>query len=128
MTTLDNRPNSALLVVDGVDMSYRAAVKAMTWLRTRLPAVKLLATSRVPVGGEVPGALDWRVEPLEVPAAVGRASMRSLVAARISSERAGSAVATPTWSRPSSCGAGPPPRTSATAGRAAPSSVLMRGT
>lgn len=62
---LIDRP--ALLVLDGIDRSHRSAVKAITWLRARLPAVKILATSRRPLAGVVPGAVDWRVEPLELP-------------------------------------------------------------
>ncbi|UWP82799.1 helix-turn-helix domain-containing protein [Dactylosporangium fulvum] len=57
----------ALLVLDGIDRSPRAAVEAMHWLRSRVPAVRILATSRRPLAGEVPGAVDWRVEPLDLP-------------------------------------------------------------
>lgn len=61
----------ALLVLDGIDRSHRSAVKAITWLRGRAPQVKILATSRRPLAGVVPGAVDWRVEPLELPDASG---------------------------------------------------------
>jgi predicted ATPase/DNA-binding XRE family transcriptional regulator len=57
----------SLLVLDGLDRSHRSAVKAITWLRARVPAVKILATSRRPLAGVVPGAVDWQVEPLELP-------------------------------------------------------------
>ncbi|MET7417956.1 helix-turn-helix domain-containing protein [Dactylosporangium sp. NPDC005555] len=57
----------ALLVLDGIDRSHRSAVKAITWLRARVPAVKILATSRRPLAGVIPGAVDWRVEPLDLP-------------------------------------------------------------
>ncbi|GAA0732181.1 helix-turn-helix domain-containing protein [Dactylosporangium roseum] len=58
---------SALLVLDGIDRSPKAAVEAMHWLRSRVPAARILATSRQPLAGEVPGAVDWRVEPLDLP-------------------------------------------------------------
>ncbi|WP_327007195.1 helix-turn-helix domain-containing protein [Dactylosporangium sp. NBC_01737] len=63
-----DRPS--LLVLDGIDRSHRSAVKAISWLRGRVPAVKILATSRRPLAGVVPGAVDWRVEPLELPSAL----------------------------------------------------------
>ncbi|GAA1547096.1 tetratricopeptide repeat protein [Dactylosporangium maewongense] len=62
---LPDRP--ALLVLDGIDRSHRSAVKAIGWLRARVPSVKILATSRRPLAGAVPGAVDWQVEPLELP-------------------------------------------------------------
>src|SRR5262249_54483573 len=45
----------ALLVLDGADRSPRAAVDALRWLRARVPAVRLLVTSREPLAAEVPG-------------------------------------------------------------------------
>ncbi|MEV6925408.1 XRE family transcriptional regulator [Dactylosporangium sp. NPDC051485] len=59
----------ALLVLDGVDRSYRAAVESIGWLRARVPSVRILATSRRPLAAELPGAVDWQVQPLEVPTA-----------------------------------------------------------
>jgi predicted ATPase len=69
---------AALLVLDGVDRSPRAAIEAIGWLRTRVPAVRILVTSRRPLAGELPGAVDWRVEPLELPAK----SMRDIAEVR----------------------------------------------
>ncbi|MET7393114.1 tetratricopeptide repeat protein [Dactylosporangium sp. NPDC005572] len=57
----------ALLVVDGVDRSPRAAVDALNWLRSRVPSVRILATTRQPLAGALPGVVDWRVEPLALP-------------------------------------------------------------
>ncbi|GGM50683.1 helix-turn-helix domain-containing protein [Dactylosporangium sucinum] len=57
----------ALLVLDGVDRSPRAAVDALQWLRSRVPSVRILATSRRPLAGALPGVVDWRVEPLDLP-------------------------------------------------------------
>ncbi|MFG2038789.1 ATP-binding protein [Dactylosporangium sp. NPDC048998] len=57
----------ALLVLDGIDRSPRAAVEAIGWLRARVPAVRILVTSRRPVAAELAGAVDWQVQPLEVP-------------------------------------------------------------
>ncbi|WP_433212568.1 ATP-binding protein [Dactylosporangium sp. CS-047395] len=61
----------ALLVLDGVDRAPRAAVEAIAWLRARVPAVRMLLTSRRPLAADLPGVVDWQVQPLEVPA--GRA-------------------------------------------------------
>src|SRR4051794_39621217 len=52
----------ALLVVDGVDRSPRAAVEAIAWLRARVPGVRILITSRRPLAGELPGVVDWQVQ------------------------------------------------------------------
>ncbi|WP_432833597.1 helix-turn-helix domain-containing protein [Dactylosporangium sp. CA-092794] len=57
----------ALLVLDGIDRSPRAAIEALLWLRARVPAVRILVTSRRPIAGELPGAVDWQVQPLELP-------------------------------------------------------------
>src|SRR6185312_276901 len=65
---LSETPEPVLIVVDGVDRSPRAAMEAIAWLRARIPAVRLLLTSRRPLAGELPGVVDWQVQPLEVPA------------------------------------------------------------
>ncbi|MEU7865611.1 helix-turn-helix domain-containing protein [Dactylosporangium sp. NPDC049140] len=79
----------ALLVLDGVDRAPRAALEAIAWLRARVPAVRMLLTSRQPLAGVLPGALDWQVQPLEVP--VGRrlepAALREVPAVALFVER-----------------------------------------
>ncbi len=54
-----------LLVVDGVDRSPHAVTEAMGWLRSRVPALAILATSRHPVA--LPDVVERRVEPLAGP-------------------------------------------------------------
>ncbi|MFF5231230.1 ATP-binding protein [Dactylosporangium sp. NPDC000521] len=78
---LPDRP--ALLVLDGIDRSHRSAVKAIGWLRARVPSVKILATSRRPLAGVVPGAVDWRVEPLELPSPASGTSASSAEVRRV---------------------------------------------
>jgi predicted ATPase/transcriptional regulator with XRE-family HTH domain len=56
-----------LLLVDNIDRAPRASTEAIQWLRARVPSLKVLATSRLPLG--IPGAVEWRVEPLDVPPA-----------------------------------------------------------
>ncbi|HTJ36586.1 MAG TPA: tetratricopeptide repeat protein [Dactylosporangium sp.] len=88
-----HRERPALLVLDGVDRSPRAAVEALGWLRARLPTVRILATCRRPLSGELPGAVDWQVLPLETPAApeseagVDVAAMRRVPAVALFVER-----------------------------------------
>ncbi|MFB9450819.1 helix-turn-helix domain-containing protein [Dactylosporangium vinaceum] len=65
---LSQTQEPVLLVVDGADRAPRAAIEAITWLRARAPAVRMLVTSRRPLAGELPGVVDWQVQPLEVPA------------------------------------------------------------
>lgn len=79
----------ALLVLDGVDRSPRAAAEAIGWLRARVPAVRILLTSRRPLAAELPGVVDWQVEPLEVPAAGERdaAAIRRVPAVALFVER-----------------------------------------
>jgi predicted ATPase len=55
----------ALLLVDGIDRSPRACAAAVRWLRSHVPALRILATGRHPL--DVPGSVDWRVEALDVP-------------------------------------------------------------
>ncbi|GAA2368394.1 helix-turn-helix domain-containing protein [Dactylosporangium salmoneum] len=78
----------ALLVLDGVDRSHRAAVEAIGWLRARVPSVRILATSRRPLAAELPGAVDWQVQPLEVPAAADIETVRRNPAAATDIETA----------------------------------------
>jgi predicted ATPase len=55
----------ALLVVDGVERGAAGAVSSVTWLRSAAPSLRLLATSRHPLG--IGGEHTWPVPPLEVP-------------------------------------------------------------
>jgi predicted ATPase/DNA-binding XRE family transcriptional regulator len=55
----------ALLLLDGVERSPEAAAAALAWLRTVAPHLRVLATSRHPIG--LPGEHQWPVAPLEVP-------------------------------------------------------------
>ncbi|WP_433054338.1 ATP-binding protein [Dactylosporangium sp. CS-033363] len=79
----------ALLVLDGVDRAPRAAMEAIAWLRARVPAVRMLLTSRRPLAADLPGVVDWQVQPLEVP--VGRppdiAALREVPAVALFVER-----------------------------------------
>jgi predicted ATPase/DNA-binding XRE family transcriptional regulator len=56
---------ATLLLLDGADRSARAATAAAGWLRSRVPTLRVLVTSRHPI--EVPGAVEYPVPPLEVP-------------------------------------------------------------
>jgi predicted ATPase/DNA-binding XRE family transcriptional regulator len=54
-----------LLIVDGVDRAPAAAATALAWLRTRVPRLRVLLTSRQPA--ELPGVVVWQVSALGVP-------------------------------------------------------------
>ncbi|WP_433081949.1 ATP-binding protein [Dactylosporangium sp. CA-052675] len=89
----DHRPAerapAALLVLDGVDHSPRAATEAIAWLRARVPALRVLVTSRRPLAGDLPGVVDWQVHPLEVPVGrrLGPAELRRVPAVALFVER-----------------------------------------
>ena len=55
----------ALLVVLGVDRNTAAATGALGWLRSHGPRLRVIATSRHPLG--LPGEHEWAVPPLDVP-------------------------------------------------------------
>jgi predicted ATPase/DNA-binding XRE family transcriptional regulator len=55
----------ALLIVDGADRAGEAARAMVSWLRSRIPRLRLLVTSRHPL--QLPGEHHWPVAPLEVP-------------------------------------------------------------
>ncbi|WP_432982726.1 ATP-binding protein [Dactylosporangium sp. CA-233914] len=79
----------ALLVIDGVDRAPSASIEAIAWLRARVPAIRIVVTSRRPLAAEVPGAVDWQVQPLEVPATRPQdpAALRRLPAVALFVER-----------------------------------------
>jgi predicted ATPase/DNA-binding XRE family transcriptional regulator len=54
-----------LLLLDGADRAPDASGTALAWLRTHAPKLRVLITSRQPVG--LPGAVAWPVAPLDVP-------------------------------------------------------------
>jgi predicted ATPase/DNA-binding XRE family transcriptional regulator len=54
-----------LLVVLGVDRNTTAATGALGWLRSHGPRLRVIATSRHPLG--LPGEHEWAVPPLDVP-------------------------------------------------------------
>jgi predicted ATPase/transcriptional regulator with XRE-family HTH domain len=55
----------ALLVVDGVDRYAEVGIAVVSWLRTYVPRLRMLAASRHPLG--LPDEHQWPVPPLEVP-------------------------------------------------------------
>jgi len=64
---------SALVLLDSADRSPRGAAEAVRWLRSRVPNLTILVTSRHPLG--VPGEVHRRVEPLDVPPAPDEAEL-----------------------------------------------------
>lgn len=54
-----------LLIVDGADRDGEATRAMVSWLRSRVPSLRLLVTSRHPL--RLPGEHHWPVSPLEVP-------------------------------------------------------------
>jgi len=65
----------ALLVVDGAE-GAGAAGPAVAALHARVPSLRFLITSRRPL--DLPGVLDWQVDPLEVPPAGAPAEISAL--------------------------------------------------
>jgi predicted ATPase len=55
----------ALLVVTGVDRNSAAGLAAIGWLRAQGPRLRMITTSRHPLG--LPDEFQWAVAPLEVP-------------------------------------------------------------
>ncbi|MFL6063974.1 MAG: AfsR/SARP family transcriptional regulator [Friedmanniella sp.] len=83
---------TGLLVLDSCEHLAAAAAEAAHRLLTRCPALRVLTTTREPLG--VPGELVWPVPPLALPsdARPSRAEVAASAAGSLWCERAGSAL------------------------------------
>jgi predicted ATPase/DNA-binding SARP family transcriptional activator/DNA-binding CsgD family transcriptional regulator len=83
------RPRKMLLVVDNCEHLVDACARLVNALLDACPKLRILATSREPLG--VPGEVLWRVPPLSLPNAGGEYSVEGLMsseAVRLFLERA----------------------------------------
>src|SRR5439155_3703654 len=56
---------AAVLLLDGADRAAAATAATVVWLRGRVPTMRVLMTSRHPLG--ITGEVEYPVEPLELP-------------------------------------------------------------